>query len=125
MAFSSKALGNYVIVRLQTDDGIHGLGEATVMTGWGGDYGRYYGESPELTVNVIQSVLGPALIGEDPFAIERAHDTMNTAIKGYPYAKTAIDMALYDIKGKALDVPAYELLGGLFRQEIPIAHSLG
>lgn len=125
MAFPSGRLGNYVIVRVHTDEGIEGLGEATVLKEWGGDYGRYFGESPELTVAVIESVLGPALMGEDPFAIEHAHRNMDLAIKGYPYAKTALDEALYDIKGKALGVPVYELLGGLFRREIPIAHSLG
>jgi muconate cycloisomerase len=125
MAFPAGSLGNYVIVRVQTDDGIEGLGEATVLKEWGGDYGRYFGESPQLTVAVIQSVLGPALVGHDPFAIETAHHVMDLAIKGYPYAKTAVDEALHDIKGKALGVPVYELLGGLVRQEIPIAHSLG
>jgi muconate cycloisomerase len=125
MAFPSGKLGNYVIVRVHTDDGIQGLGEATVIKEWGGDYGRYFGESPELTVAVIKGVLGPSLIGHDPFAIERAHREMDLAIKGYPYAKTALDEALHDIKGKALGVPAYQLLGGLFRSEIPLAHSLG
>jgi muconate cycloisomerase len=125
MAFPAGSLGNYVIVRVRTDDGVEGLGEATVLKEWGGDYGRYFGESPHLTVAVIQSVLGPALVGQDPFAIESAHRVMDLAIKGYPYAKTALDEALFDIKGKALGVPAYELLGGLFRKEIPIAHSLG
>jgi muconate cycloisomerase len=125
MAFPAGALGNYVIVRVRTDDGFDGLGEATVLKEWGGDYGRYFGESPELTIAVIRSVLGPALVGEDPCAIERAHHTMGRAIKGYPYAKAALDEALHDIKGKALGVPVYELLGGLFRSEIPLAHSLG
>jgi muconate cycloisomerase len=125
MAFPSGKLGNYVIVRVHTDEGIEGLGEATVIKEWGGDYGRYFGESPELAVAVIESVLGPALLGRDPFAIEQAHRAMDLAIKGYPYAKTALDEALYDIKGKALGVPVYELLGGLFREAIPLAHSLG
>jgi muconate cycloisomerase len=125
MAFPSGRLGNYVIARVHTDEGIVGLGEATVLKEWGGDYGRYFGESPQLTVAVIESVLGPALEGQDPFAIERAHRAMDLAIKGYPYAKCALDEALHDIKGKALGVPVYELLGGLVREEIPLAHSLG
>jgi muconate cycloisomerase len=125
MAFSGGQLGNYVIARVRTDEGIEGLGEATVLKEWGGDYGRYFGESAELTVAVIESILAPVLVGQDPFAIERAHRTMDLAVKGYPYAKTAIDEALFDIKGKALGVPVYELLGGLFRSEIPLAHSLG
>ena len=50
---------------------------------------------------------------------------MDKAVKGYPYCKAAIDAALYDVVGKALKVPAYQLLGGLYRERIPIAHSLG
>ena len=125
MAIPSGKLGNYVIVRVHTDEGVDGLGESTVLKEWGGDHGRYFGESPELTVAIIDGVLGPALVGTDPFEIERAHREMDLAVKGYPYAKTALDEALHDIKGKALGVPVYELLGGLWRREIPIAHSLG
>jgi muconate cycloisomerase len=125
MAFPSGALGNYVIVRVFTEDGIEGLGEATVMKAWGGDHGRYFGESPEMTVQLITSTLGPALEGSHPFDIEVAHQRMDTAVKGYPYAKAALDQALHDIKGKALGVPVYQLLGGLVREEVPIAHSLG
>jgi muconate cycloisomerase len=125
MAFPLDVLGRYVITRVFTDEGIEGLGEATVIKEWGGDYGRYFGESPAVTANVIESILGPALMGHDPFNIEAAHKRMDVAVKGYPYAKTAIDEALHDIKGKALGVPVYQLLGGLVREEIPIAHSLG
>ena len=125
MAFPSGELGNYVIVRLFTDTDIEGLGEATVLKEWGGDYGRYFGESPALTVRLIESILGPALEESDPFDLEAAHQRMDTAVKGYPYAKAALDEALHDIKGKALGVPVYQLLGGRIREEIPVAHSLG
>src|SRR5262249_31159575 len=47
------------------------------------------------------------------------------AVKGYPYCKAAIDAALYDVAGKAFEIPAYQLLGGLVRERVPIAHSLG
>ena len=125
MAFPGEVLGRYVIVRLRTDDGLDGLGEATVIKEWGGDHGRYFGESPELTVRLIDSVLGPTLLDQDPFDLEAAHRRMDLAIKGYPYAKAALDEAMHDLKGKALGVPVYQLLGGLVREEIPIAHSLG
>jgi muconate cycloisomerase len=125
MAFGGADLGRYVIVRVHTDEGIDGLGEATVLLQWGGDHGRYYGESPQTTVHIVEDVLAPVLVGTDPFVIERAHETMDRTVKGYPYAKSAVDSALHDIKGKALGVPVYELLGGLARREIPIAHSLG
>jgi muconate cycloisomerase len=118
-------LGRYTIAVISTDEGIEGVGEATVMREWGGDHGRYYGESPELTVRLIRDILGPAVEGADPFNIERANAAMDIAIKGYPYAKTAIDMALHDITGKALGVPVYQLLGGLSQERVRIAHSLG
>ncbi len=118
-------LGRYTIAVIATDEGVEGLGEATVMREWGGDHGRYYGESPELTVTVIRDILGPVVVGQDPFDIERLNAALDIAIKGYPYAKTAIDMALHDIKGKALGVPVYQLLGGLSRERVPVAHSLG
>jgi len=125
MAFGGASLGRYVIVRVQTDEGIEGVGEATVLLQWGGDHGRHGGESPATAVHIAQDVLGPALAGSDPFAIERAHETMDRAAKGHSYAKSAVDSALHDIKGKALGVPVYELLGGLARPRVKIAHSLG
>ncbi len=125
MAFGGERLGRYVIVRVDTDEGFSGYGEATVLLQWGGDYGRYFGESPQTTVHMIADVFGPALIGDDPTAIERAHEKLDQAVKGYPYAKSAIDTALHDITGKKYGVPVYQLLGGLVRREVPIAHSLG
>jgi L-alanine-DL-glutamate epimerase-like enolase superfamily enzyme len=73
---------------------------------------------------MVEDVLGPALVGEDPTAIERAHERMNRAVKGYPYAKSAVDCALRDIAGKAFGVPVYQLLGGLVRTEVPLLRIL-
>jgi muconate cycloisomerase len=50
---------------------------------------------------------------------------MDSVIKGHVYAKAAVDFALYDIMGKALEIPVYQLLGGLYRRRIPLAHSIG
>ena len=118
-------IGVYVIIKLHTDQGLVGLGEAPVLKDWGGDYGKYYGETPQTTVHIINDILSPALKGQDPCRFEAFHATMDKAVKGYPYCKAAIDTAMYDVVGKALNVPAYQLLGGLFRERIPIAHSLG
>ena len=115
----------WVILEVKTDDGIVGYGEATTMPEWGGDFGRYYGESYETTEVVIRDNLFPAIAGMDPFDIDLIHHRMDKAIRGFVYAKAAIDIALYDIMGKALDKPVYKLLGGQHRKAIPIAHSLG
>ena len=118
-------IGVYVIVKLHTDDGRVGLGEAPVLKDWGGDHGKYFGETPQTTVHMINDVLAPALKGQDPSRFEVIHAIMDKAVKGYPYCKAAIDAALYDVVGKALNVPVYQLLGGCFRERVSIAHSLG
>jgi muconate cycloisomerase len=121
----TTSIGVYVIVKLYTDEGIVGLGEAPVLKDWGGDHGKYFGETPQTTLHIINDILGPALRDQDPRRFEAVHLQMDKAVKGYPYCKAAIDAACYDVAGKALRVPVYQLLGGLFRERIPIAHSLG
>ena len=118
-------IGVYVIIKMHTDEGLVGLGEAPVLKDWGGDHGKYFGETPQTTIHVIKDLLGPALKGQDPCRFEQIHGIMDKAVKGYPYAKAAIDMALYDVAGKAMQVPAYQFLGGCCRDRISIAHSLG
>ncbi len=115
----------YAILKITTDCGIDGFGEATAMPEWGGDHGRYYGESAAIDKLVIEKNLFPIIEGMDPFDIDCIHRKMDLGIRGYYYAKTAIDEALYDIMGKAFDMPVYKLLGGQYRKAIPIAHSLG
>ena len=118
-------IGVYVIVKLRTDEGLVGLGEAPVLKDWGGDYGKYFGETPQTTMHIINDILSPALKGQEPCRFEVIHTLMDKAVKGYPYAKAAIDMALYDVAGKAMQVPAYQFFGGCFRDRVSIAHSLG
>ena len=118
-------IGVYVIIKLHTDDGLVGLGEAPVLKDWGGDYGKYFGETPQTTTHVINDILAPALKGHDPRRFGTIHALMDKAVKGYPYCKAAIDAAMYDVVGKALNVPVYQLLGGCFRERVSIAHSLG
>jgi muconate cycloisomerase len=118
-------IGIYVIIKLHTEEGWVGLGEAPVLKDWGGDHGKYFGETPQTTVHIINDILAPALKGQDPRRIEAVHALMDKSVKGYPYCKAAIDAALYDVVGKKLNVPAYQLLGGCFRERVPIAHSLG
>ena len=118
-------IGVYLVVKLVTDEGLTGLGEAPALKDWGGDHMRYYGETPTSVAAVIHDILAPTLAGEDPRRIEWIHTLMDQAVKGYPYSKAAIYMALYDVVGKATGVPAYQLLGGLYRESVPISHSIG
>lgn len=118
-------IGRHVIVRLDTDAGISGWGEAPAGITWGGSQMRYYGESPETVKHVIEDHLVPAISGSDPLQMAFLHSLMDKSVKGHPYAKAALDIACHDIAGKAAGVPVYTLLGGQFRDRIEVAHSLG
>ena len=104
---------NFVFVKVETDSGLHGWGEATL-------------EYKELTVQAAIHDLESYLIGKDPHNIEAfRHDCYRDAYwRGGPVLMSAlagVEMALWDIKGKALGVPCYQLLGGKVRDSVPIS----
>ena len=115
----------YVIVRITTDDGHVGYGEATVLPEWGGDFGCYYGESPSTVLSIIANHLFSILKDQSPFALEALMGQMNKVVKGHWYAKAAVEIALLDINGKALGQPVHNFIGGLVQTRIKLAHSLG
>jgi muconate cycloisomerase len=118
------AIGGYMLVRITGSGGFTGWGEAPAIKDWGGDHGRYYGETPGTTKVVIRKHLAPAVIGAEAIPAS-LHSLMDGAIKGYPYAKASIEMAVYDLLGRSLGVPVHTLLGGRVRDVIPVAHSIG
>ncbi len=110
---------NFVTLKIWTDEGLYGLGDATLN-------GREKAVASYLEDHVI-----PCLIGRDPFRIE---DIWQYLYRGAywrrgPVTMTAIaavDMALWDIKGKALGAPVYELLGGASRSGVRVyGHASG
>ena len=115
----------YVVLRLELENGIVGWGEAQVIGTWGGDHGARYGETPKLTATAITEILLPAISGHDVTEIGQLHARMDRVLRGYPYAKAAIDVALHDAIGKIYGVPVYQLLGGKVRDGAAIAHSIG
>lgn len=109
---------NWLFIKVHTDEGIYGVGEGS---GW-----------PRVVETAVHD-LTPILIGEDPFQIEKIWQKMYLAMMGHGMtgvvgggAMTAVEMALWDIKGKALGVPVCELLGGKIRDSVRVyahAHS--
>lgn len=118
-------IGHHAILRLDTDEGASGWGEAPAIATWGGAHMRYYGETPETVKHIVQAYLLPAVRGLDPIEIAVLHERMDGVVKGHPYAKAAVDIASYDLAGKALGVPVSTLLGGRIRDGIEVTHSLG
>ncbi|SEE61559.1 D-mannonate dehydratase ManD [Ruania alba] len=102
---------NYLTVKVITDDGLYGLGDATLV-------GRELAVATYLEEYVI-----PMLIGRDPSAIEDTWQLLGRSAywrRGpvHTTAQSAIDMALWDIKGKELGAPVYQLLGGRSRRGV-------
>ena len=106
-----------VIVRVETDEGIEGYGEATFAP-------FFSGETQDSVTGTVEGFLAPVLSGMDPTNLLSLVDEMNRSIAGNPFAKAAVEMALWDIKGKVLSIPVYDLLGGFRRKSIPVAHSI-
>ena len=109
-----------IVVRVNTDEGISGLGEATTMT-W------YFNETQEGMMKLLE-MYEQLLIGEYPFDVVNAHCRMDLVTGAYApgchSARAAIDMALYDIIGKAQKRPVYEVLGGAYRTEFEMLTNL-
>ena len=104
-----------VVIRMYTDEGVSGLGEA-------GTWGIYYcGESQESIMAAIGTYLfREVLEGENPFNIDLIHKKMDEAVLRNSVSKSAVDFALYDIMGKALNVPVYQLIGGCYANQFPV-----
>ena len=121
----TEPIGGYVLVQMIDAAGAAGWGEAPVLKDWGGEFGRYFGESPGTTTEVVTRHLAPALIGCMPGEIGELHARMDRSIKGYPYAKAAVEMAACDLAGRQCGLPVHRLLGGAVRRRIPVTHSIG
>ena len=118
-------IGHYVILRVETDEGVVGLGEAPAILSWGGEHGRYYGEDPVIVCHLVRDCIAPMLVGADPFDVRTLLARLDVDVRGFPYTKAMIESALLDIAGRSLGVPVYQLLGGAIRKTIPLCHSVG
>jgi muconate cycloisomerase len=121
----TEKIGRYLLVKMTDDEGRVGWGESPALKDWGGEFGRYFGESPSIAHVVIMNYLAPAIAGCEIGDIVGLHARMDAIIKGYPYAKAAVEFAAYDLAGKWLNVPVHVLLGGKARTHIPVTHSIG
>lgn len=107
---SSAGARNWLFVKVYTDAGVTGIGECS---GW-----------PRVAETAVRD-LEHILVGQDPAHIERLWQRMHVAMMGHGQtgvlgygALSGLDMALWDIKGKVLDTPVWNLLGGKVRDKI-------
>lgn len=105
-----------VVVAVETDVGITGWGEVCPIPHYLPAYAR--GVGPALTE------LAPVLIGQNPVGVEAAMARADAWLPGHVYAKSALDIALWDITGKVAGLPLYALLGGKRAADLPLYHSI-
>jgi L-alanine-DL-glutamate epimerase-like enolase superfamily enzyme len=107
-----------LLVEVHTDEGIVGLGEAFALAG----------QAP--VCRVIEDTLKPLILGHDPTRVEYLADLMQRSTGGFArrgiglFAISGVEIALWDILGKARGLPVYELLGGLSRPRLRAYASL-
>ena len=99
------------VVEIETDEGLMGYGEICPL---GPGYMPSFAEGARAGMDA----LAPALIGLDPTKPNVIAAAMDTALKGHPYAKSGLDLAIWDLAGKAAGVPVSTLLGGAFREQV-------
>lgn len=94
-----------ILVEVETDTGIVGVGEAAPAHEVTGETGRS-------TFVVLEDVLGPFVTGRDPLAIERLTTDMKRFVDGAPAARAGLELAFQDIRGKHAGIPLFKLFGG-------------
>ena len=104
-------------VRIDTDEGISGWGEGCP---WGHSYLPAFGVGARLAIGL----LAPGLPGQDPGDIDRLNRLMDLTLPGHGYAKSPIDIALWDIAGQRAGQPLHQLLGGAEGDAVPAGSSI-
>ncbi|HEV3023652.1 MAG TPA: enolase C-terminal domain-like protein [Pirellulales bacterium] len=107
-ALGQHSVSQYLLVRVLTDAGIEGAGEATVSPLWSGE--TVWGAQA-----LVDRLFAPAVVGMDPHDVDAVAQRMDRLTTHNWFAKSSIEMACWDIQGKAAGKPVFELLGGAKR----------
>ena len=107
----------FLLVKVHTDEGLTGLGEASCTPRWSG-------EDQVTGAHLIHTYLEPLLVGEDPCAVESMARKFRLAFAANYFTRSAVEMALWDLAGKASGKPVYQLLGGKVREYAPTKWSV-
>ncbi len=117
IATSAMAANPVDIVTVETDEGLTGYGEALPAY-------EFTGETLWTVEDVICEYLAPMVTGRDPFELERITADFEQLV-GNQAAKAGLELALWDLQGKALGRPLVDLLGGRTRDAVPLIHAFG
>ncbi len=112
VSYGGVTSGSQIILRILTDEGIDGVGSSI-------GFGKI-GLTREGAMAHMKSIASGLLLGQDPLNTEAILSRLDVLLPGNWRIKAHIDYALYDLKGKILNIPVYQLLGGLCREKIPL-----
>ena len=115
-AYGTTPDAHYALVEVEAA-GVVGIGEAPTEIWWTGE------DAPSVR-GAIERHLAPALLG-GPASVRDAAATMDRALFGNPYAKAAVQMALWDLAGRRAGLPLHELLGASRPAPTPIKYDIG
>jgi len=113
VSYGAVVPGNLVVVRVSTDEGVQGIGNSQGFT-------RGSGQTRESAMALMKEVSSHALLGQDPLNTDLLMKQVEWILGGNLLVLAHIDYALYDLKGKILNLPVYQLLGGLSREKVPL-----
>jgi muconate cycloisomerase len=113
-----QQLGKPVLVRIYAD-GVTGLGQVRAITP-----GHFLADTTHSMVGAITDIYAPVLMGKRLFDIESINEALDSRLAGNPAARAAVDIALHDAMGKALNKPVYDLIGGACQPRIPLEWSV-
>lgn len=111
-------LGKPVLVKIHAD-GVTGYGQIRPISP-----GHFMPDTVHSVVGAITDIYGPRLIGRDILDLESIHTLFDQSLPANMNARAALDHALHDAIGKALNLPVYKLLGGLCQDSIPLEWSV-
>jgi muconate/chloromuconate cycloisomerase len=118
LSFGTIDRVDYVITRLETSQ-FTGYGEAATLQG-----PTWSEESRETIESTINKYLSQAVVGNNTLDCMRIMTLLDDRVKGNSFAKAAVEMAILDAACKELNIPVYQLLGGKYRDSIPLSWTL-
>ncbi|MCB1018557.1 MAG: mandelate racemase/muconate lactonizing enzyme family protein [Acidobacteria bacterium] len=114
--------GRYVLVRMETEDGLVGWGMTNTVPNW-----AY--ETIEAVVGTAKNYLAPLAVGKSPFELNKLKKQMDETIRpavsnGAPFAKSAVEIAMLDLQGKIAGQPLHAMLGGKMRDGVELCYAV-
>jgi L-alanine-DL-glutamate epimerase-like enolase superfamily enzyme len=119
ISLGSRDVHDLIFVRIDTDKGVSGIGISSP--------GALYitGDTAANHLQIINNVFGPAILGADPFDTEPIMLKLDSLALTAERAKSGIDLALYDVMGKALGLPVCKLIGGIVQPRVRVTRLMG